>query len=163
MKIALTIIAAALTATSDAQAACPPGKVAVPHARGGTVCIFPSKNIGECVANSLRNGFPDGQSQSYCRQRFSAAAGTTGSYSNCIAGGQKWDTQRLRLANIAAVGGCGKARTLNSRQFQYVPLQFPLPPMLVFAGRVKHALDGPVDRSHDADAREHRWPVKFGD
>jgi hypothetical protein len=75
MKTALTIvavIAAALTTTSPAQAAaCPPGKVEVAHARGGTVCIFPSKNFAECVANSLRNGFPEGQSQSYCRRRFS--------------------------------------------------------------------------------------------
>jgi hypothetical protein len=74
MKVALTImtiVAAALAATSAAQAACPPGKVAVPHARGGTVCIFPSKNFRGCVANSLRNGFPEGQSQTYCRQRFS--------------------------------------------------------------------------------------------
>lgn len=35
--------------------------------------------------------------------------------------------------------------------------------MLVFARRVKHALDVPVDRSHDADAREQRWPVLFCD
>ena len=35
--------------------------------------------------------------------------------------------------------------------------------MLVFAGRVKHALDVPVDRSHDTDAREQRWPVLFCD
>jgi hypothetical protein len=73
MKTALTIVAvvvAAFTATSAAQAACPPGKVAVAHARGGSVCIFPSKNFGECVASSLRNGFPEGQSPSYCRRRF---------------------------------------------------------------------------------------------
>jgi hypothetical protein len=35
--------------------------------------------------------------------------------------------------------------------------------MLVFARRVKHALDVPVDRSHDTDAREQRWPVLFCD
>jgi len=35
--------------------------------------------------------------------------------------------------------------------------------MLVFARRVKQALDVPVDRFHDADAREQRWPVKFCD
>ena len=35
--------------------------------------------------------------------------------------------------------------------------------MLVFARRVKHALDVPVDRFHDADAREQRWPVLFCD
>ena len=75
MKAVLTIMAVvvgALTATSaaHAQAACPPGKVAVPHARGGTVCIVPSKSFGECAANSLRNGFPEGQSQSYCRRRW---------------------------------------------------------------------------------------------
>jgi hypothetical protein len=103
MKTALTIIAAALTATS--AAACPPGKVAVPHARGGTVCIFPSKNFGECVANSLRNGFPEGQSQSYCRQRFSAAAGTTGSYSDCIAGGQKMGYSTTEAGQYCSRGG----------------------------------------------------------
>src|SRR4051794_37328511 len=75
MKIAFTImavVAAALTATSaaHAQAACPSGKVAVAHARGGTVCIVPSKTFGECVANSLRNGFPEGQSRSVCRKRY---------------------------------------------------------------------------------------------
>ena len=37
--------------------------------------------------------------------------------------------------------------------------QFPRSPMLVFEGRVKHGLDVPVDRPHDADAREQRWPV----
>ena len=31
--------------------------------------------------------------------------------------------------------------------------------MLVFEGRVKYGLDVPVDRPHDADAREQRWPV----
>jgi hypothetical protein len=35
--------------------------------------------------------------------------------------------------------------------------------MLVFAGRVKHALDVAVQRPHDTDAREQRWPVKFRD
>ena len=35
--------------------------------------------------------------------------------------------------------------------------------MLVFARRVKQALDVPVDRFHDADAREQRWPVLFCD
>jgi hypothetical protein len=41
--------------------------------------------------------------------------------------------------------------------------QFPRSPMLVFEGRVKHGLDVPVDRPHDADAREQRWPVLFCD
>ena len=71
MKITLTTMAvAAFAASSAAQAACPPDKVAVAHANGSTVCITPSKNFGECVANSLRNGWPKGQSESYCRQRF---------------------------------------------------------------------------------------------
>jgi hypothetical protein len=35
--------------------------------------------------------------------------------------------------------------------------------MLVFARRVKQALDVPVDRFHDTDAREQRWPVLFRD
>ena len=35
--------------------------------------------------------------------------------------------------------------------------------MLFFAGRVKHALDVPVDRPHDSDAREHRWSAMFRD
>jgi hypothetical protein len=35
--------------------------------------------------------------------------------------------------------------------------------MLVFGGRVKHGLEVPVDRPHDADAREQRWPVLFCD
>ena len=35
--------------------------------------------------------------------------------------------------------------------------------MLVFAGRVKHALDVAVQRSPDTDARKHRRSVKFRD
>jgi len=63
MKAVLTIMAVvvgALTATSaaHAQAACPPGKVAVPHARGGTVCIVPSKSSGDCVAPRFHAGRP---------------------------------------------------------------------------------------------------------
>jgi hypothetical protein len=48
-------------------------------------------------------------------------------------------------------------------ELHIVSSSIPLPPTLVFAGRIKHALDVPVDRSHDADAREHRWPVMFCD
>jgi hypothetical protein len=33
--------------------------------------------------------------------------------------------------------------------------------MRVFARRVEHPLDVTVYRSHDADARKHRWPVMF--
>ena len=28
---------------------------------------------------------------------------------------------------------------------------------------IEHALDVPIERLHDADAREQRWPVKFCD
>jgi hypothetical protein len=66
----MAVVAASLTATSAAHAACPPGKVEVPHARGGTVCIVPSKTFGECVANSLRNGFSQERSQSFCRRLY---------------------------------------------------------------------------------------------
>jgi hypothetical protein len=41
--------------------------------------------------------------------------------------------------------------------------QLPLSPMGIFARRVKHALSVTVQRSHDTDAREQRWPVKFCD
>jgi hypothetical protein len=35
--------------------------------------------------------------------------------------------------------------------------------MFVFARRIEHALDVAVQRSHDADAREHRRSVLLGD
>ena len=31
--------------------------------------------------------------------------------------------------------------------------------MAIFARRVEHALDVTVQRPHDTDAREHRWPA----
>jgi hypothetical protein len=33
--------------------------------------------------------------------------------------------------------------------------------MLVLSRRVEHAFDVTIQRSHDADAREHCWPVMF--
>jgi hypothetical protein len=45
------------------------------------------------------------------------------------------------------------ARTQNAGSF--VPLQFPLSPMMVFAIGIEHANDVAVERFHDADARHH--------
>jgi hypothetical protein len=39
-----------------------------------------------------------------------------------------------------------------------IALQLPLSPMRVFAIGIEHALDVAVQRSHDADARQHRRP-----
>ena len=35
--------------------------------------------------------------------------------------------------------------------------------MCLFARAIEHALNVPIQRLHDADARKHRWPVKFCD
>jgi hypothetical protein len=34
--------------------------------------------------------------------------------------------------------------------------------MMILTRRVKRPFDVPVQRSHDADARKHRWPVILG-
>ena len=41
------------------------------------------------------------------------------------------------------------------------PAPVPAVPMLVFARRIGHALDVPVQRPHDTDARKHRRAVKL--
>jgi hypothetical protein len=43
-----------------------------------------------------------------------------------------------------------------------IPRQLPPSPRVILAGRVKDPFDVPVQRSHDADPRKHRWPVMFG-
>jgi hypothetical protein len=48
-------------------------------------------------------------------------------------------------------------------ELSLVPLQLALPPVRVFTRRLEHPLDMTVQRFHDADASEHRRPVKFGD
>jgi len=45
----------------------------------------------------------------------------------------------------------------------FVALQLPLCPMVVLAARIENALDVTVQRPHEADAREHRRAVMFGD
>jgi hypothetical protein len=35
--------------------------------------------------------------------------------------------------------------------------------MRTFARRIEHAFDVTVQRSHEADLGEHRWPVVLGD
>ena len=44
-----------------------------------------------------------------------------------------------------------------------IPRQFPPTPMMVFAIGIEHALDVAVQRSHDADAREHRRAARDQD
>src|SRR5207248_908535 len=36
-------------------------------------------------------------------------------------------------------------------------------PMMLFASWIKHPFDVPVQRLHDADPSEHRWPAEIGD
>ena len=74
MKTTLTIVAvvaAALTATSAAYAACPAGQISAARARGGVACVVPAKNFDGCIRNSLRNGWPNNdQTAGYCRNKF---------------------------------------------------------------------------------------------
>jgi hypothetical protein len=42
------------------------------------------------------------------------------------------------------------------RQSSFVPLELPAPPMMLFAIGIEDALDVPVKRPHDTDARKHR-------
>ena len=74
--------------------------------------------------------------------------------------------RRLRAVDIAAwqvavITPDGVARSTRCELFglpSSISRQLPRSPMLLFARRVKHALDVAVQRPHDADAREHRWP-----
>jgi hypothetical protein len=43
----------------------------------------------------------------------------------------------------------------------FVSLQFALSPMCVFARRIEHPLDMPVQRSHHTDPRHHGRAVLF--
>src|SRR5258706_7500026 len=45
----------------------------------------------------------------------------------------------------------------------FVPLQFPLSPMRIFARRIEHPLDVPVQCPHNADARHHGRAVVLDD
>ena len=45
---------------------------------------------------------------------------------------------------------------VHSQRRSLVPLEFPLPPMCLFAIGIEHPLDVTVQRPHDADPRQHR-------
>jgi hypothetical protein len=34
--------------------------------------------------------------------------------------------------------------------------------MCLFPRRIEHAFNMPIQGSHNADSREHRWPIPFG-
>jgi hypothetical protein len=51
----------------------------------------------------------------------------------------------------------------KSKRSSFVPLEFPLSPMRVFARRTKRPFDVPVQRPHDDDARHHGRPIEIDD
>jgi hypothetical protein len=42
-----------------------------------------------------------------------------------------------------------------------IPRQLTLPPMMIFTRRVQQPLNVPIQRTHDTNPREHRWPVRY--
>jgi hypothetical protein len=62
---------------------------------------------------------------------------------------------RLTLSRNAKLCSISRHRQ-KKRHNSTLPCQFPPSPMMVLPVGVEHALDVPVQRPHDADARKHR-------
>jgi hypothetical protein len=57
-------------------------------------------------------------------------------------------------------GGAASGKPLA---WSLISLQLPFSPMRLFAVRIEHPNAVAVQRSHHADARQHRRPAPFGD
>jgi hypothetical protein len=79
------------------------------------------------------------------------------STSGALAGSGVTNCRRVRATDrrVNQAGRKDPAACPSARKPSMVSLQFTPSPMVVFAIGIEHALDVPVKRPHDADARKH--------